>query len=708
MSTPNRLAGEASPYLLQHAHNPVAWWPWGPAALAEARARDVPILLSIGYSACHWCHVMERESFEDEAIAGLMNELFVNVKVDREERPDLDQIYQLVVQLMGRSGGWPLTVFLTPEQKPFFGGTYFPPEDRYGVPGFPKVLRAISDAYRERRAEVEGQAAELTDAIATLGKAEADATDAARPPPDLLARAATKLLARFDPIYGGYGRSPKFPNTMPLEVLLRRGAIEGDAAAANAARLQLVRMQDGGIWDHLGGGFHRYSTDQRWLVPHFEKMLYDNALLLRSYVDAFRAFGEPSFAETARGIARYVAREMTDPDGGYFASQDADSEGEEGKFFVWDEDDVRAAVAGEADVELLTKIAVLRFGITKEGNFEDHSRQRDPSAPGENPKTVLSAALPLAAVAASAGLDEARAAALLERARAAMFDARERRPKPFRDEKILTSWASLLVSAMAEAGAALDEPDLVASAERAFAWIVTHLTGPDHEVARLAKRGADGVVVKRPGFLDDYAYLANAALDLYEASGDPANVAFAERLATALTTRFWTERDGFFFTPADGEALIVRSKDSFDHAVPSGASMACRALLRLGALVDPRFGALAEAELTRLGQAALDNPFGYGQTLCELDRVVRGATEVVLVGPRKDPRTRALARAAFSVWLPARTIAWLDPADPASRAACTVLAEGKEVGTAAAAYVCRGRTCSLPVTTPEALLPLLR
>jgi uncharacterized protein YyaL (SSP411 family) len=701
-SSTNRLAKEASPYLLQHAHNPVDWWPWSEEALAEARRRDVPILLSIGYSACHWCHVMERESFEDPAIARLMNELFVNVKVDREERPDLDQIYQLVVQLMGRSGGWPLTVFLTPEQKPFFGGTYFPPEDRYGMPAFPKVLRALADAYRERRTEVEGQADELTHAITRVGSGRSeDESDHASytPGPDLLERVSRPLLRRFDEVHGGFGRAPKFPNTMPLEVLLRRGVFENDGPSRDAARLQLEAMRAGGIWDHLGGGFHRYSTDERWLVPHFEKMLYDNALLLRSYVDGARVFGAVELAETARSIAAYVGREMTDAEGGYYASQDADSEGEEGKFFIWDEAEVRAVLGAD---ETAIKAAIDYFAITAAGNFEDHGQPTF--------KTVLHESRPPRAVAAKLDLTETDARAALDRAKRALFAAREQRPKPFRDEKVLTSWSALLIGAMAEAGAALGDPTMIASASKAFAFVESKLvtrTGDRARAARLAKRVQGRWLVKSPGFLDDHAYLANAALDLYEVGGDPAKVALARALVEGMLDAFWSETDGFFFAPKDGEALITRSKDPYDNAVPSGASMAARALLRLGALVDPRYAKIGESVLTALAPAAIANPFAYGQALCELDRLVRGTVDIVLVGPRNDERTKALARATFSRWLPNRTVAWVDPTDAASIAACTLLAEGKPVPAEPSAYVCRGRTCSLPVTTPAALSSLL-
>jgi uncharacterized protein len=695
---PNRLAAEASPYLLQHARNPVEWFPWGDEALAEAQRRDVPILLSIGYSACHWCHVMERESFESDAIAALMNERFVCIKVDREERPDLDQIYQLVVSLMGRTGGWPLTVFLTPEQRPFFGGTYFPPADRYGMPGLPKILDAVSEAYRERRGEVDELAAELTRAIAKAGRAEPAASGRYELGPDLLEHASRALRRRLDETHGGFGSRPKFPSTMPLEVLLRRGVLDDDGRAREAVRLALESMQRGGIWDHLGGGFHRYSTDERWLVPHFEKMLYDNALLLRAYVDAYRVFGAPLFERTAREIAAWLGREMTDVRGGYYASQDADSEGEEGKFFVWDPAGVRAALAGDT---LAADVALLGYGVTEAGNFEEHGRVTH--------MTVLHESRPLGALAAVLDRTEDEVRAALARAKARLFEVREERPRPFRDEKVLTSWGALMIGAMAEAGAALRDPALVASAERALAFLEERLVtwSSDGKRAR-ALRLAKGDAVKGPGFLDDQAYLANAALDLYEVTGEPSRAVLARALVEEMIDAFWEEGQGFFFSAKDGETLIARASDPYDNAAPSGASMAVRALLRLGALVDTKYADLAERELSRVAPAAVDNPFGFGQLLCEVDRLVRGSVDVVLVGARDDARTQALAAEVFALWIPNRTMAWIDPASPASLGAAALLGSGKPALDVPVAYVCRGWTCSPPASDAASLRALLQ
>jgi|CZKU01.1.fsa_nt_gi uncharacterized protein YyaL (SSP411 family) len=685
-NTLNRLARETSPYLRQHADNPVDWYPWGPEALERARREDKPILLSIGYSACHWCHVMERESFENEATARLMNESFVNVKVDREERPDLDQVYQRVVQLMGRNGGWPLTVFLTPDQRPFFGGTYFPPADRYGMPGFPKVLQSISEAYRARPGDVTSQADEITRAIQEV--AAGGAATSAAITRESLGRATHKLAARFDDANGGFGRRPKFPNTMCLEVLLRAGDLP-------RVRKALDAMRAGGIWDHLGGGFHRYSTDERWLVPHFEKMLYDNALLLRLYADAWRATGEERYAATARAIGAYVAREMTSPDGGFYSTQDADSEGEEGRFFVWTPAEIDAACEGDAVAARVAKIA---FDVTEDGNFEGSGA------------TVLSMPEPIDGVAAAQSMTHDDAQAALERARTRCFEAREKRPKPFRDEKILASWNGLMAGALATAGAALGDPALVNAAERALGLVERLLVVPEgegeHARARALRHFKDGVV-KGPGFLDDHAFVADAALDLYEATGQPRWVALARSLADAILAHFHEpETDAFAFTPDDGEAILVRPNDPFDHAVPGGVSTACRVLLRLGALVDGdgegKYTGPATRAIEKLAAAAFENPFGMSVTVMSADRLARGTVDVVFVGA-PGPAREALAAAAHRVYLADRVLAYVDPADPRSLEACPALGEGKPAQSEPVAYVCRGRTCSLPIATATEL-----
>jgi uncharacterized protein YyaL (SSP411 family) len=685
---PNRLAREASPYLQQHAHNPVDWFPWGSEALAKAKAEDKPILLSIGYSACHWCHVMERESFEDDAIARQMNDGFVSIKVDREERPDLDHIYQLVVQLMGRSGGWPLTVFLTPDQRPFFAGTYFPPADRYGISGFPTVLRAISDAYREKRADVELQAGELAQAVARVGQIERPGTERTQLGPDLLARTSRKLFARFDDRHGGFGSRPKFPNTMCLDVLLRRGFEENDEAAKSKVGLALGAMRAGGIWDHLGGGFHRYSTDERWLVPHFEKMLYDNALLLRLYTDAFRAFGDDLYAATASDMGTYLLREMQSPRGGFYSAQDADSEGEEGKFFVWTPAEVRELLDGDS---LAVEVVLRYFGITEHGNFESSGA------------TVLAENRPLSAVAVALDRPLPEVEDALTRATRKMLAQRETREKPFRDEKILASWNGLVIAALADASAALGEGSLLSAAEEAFDCVEQTLVSHGR-VKRLVKDD----IVKGPGFLDDHAFVATAALDLYEATGNEARLQSARSIADQIIARFWDQGDdGFFFTPSDGEKLITRSKDPFDQSIPSGGSLACLTLLKLGAIADEKYLEPARRYLERIAPMALENPFGFGQTIAVLDRLVRGSTDIVILAKTDDPRGAALHRAALSAYVPNRNLVLADPGRAESMQAARLLTADKPTGEGAVAYVCRGRTCSAPITTPEELTRLL-
>jgi uncharacterized protein YyaL (SSP411 family) len=681
----NRLAREASPYLRQHAENPVDWYPWGPEALAKAKQEDKPILVSIGYSACHWCHVMERECFENGAIARLMNESFVSVKVDREERPDLDQVYQLVVQLMGRSGGWPLTVFLTPDQRPFFGGTYFPPADRYGMPGFPKVLEAVAEAYRLRPQDVNEQASELTRAIGSIGRSETSSRTVIDA--ETVARATGKVAGRFDDERGGFGARPKFPNALALELLLRAGD-------HTRVRKALDAMRAGGIWDQLGCGFHRYSTDERWLVPHFEKMLYDNALLTRLYADAWRATGEAAYERTARAIAAYIAREMTSPEGAFYATQDADSEGQEGKFFVWTVAEVDAALADDPDAARVAKVA---FDVDDQGNFEG------------GPASVLSMPAPIDDVAKALGMARDDAVAALERARTRLLAERDRRVPPFRDEKILASWNGLMAGALASAGAAFGADELVAAATRALSFVERELVRwEDGERARVLRHVKDGVA-RGPGFLDDHAFVGDAALDLYEATGDPAWVRLARGTAEAILAHFYDEAEStMYFTPDDGERILVRPVDSFDHAVPSAGALAARLLLRLGALTDAKYGPIGERVVERMAPAAFDNPLGMSVTVALADRLVHGGVDVVLVGARGGAALRAMARAAQAAPVVDLTLAWVDPGDPESIRASAVLSEGKPAHGEAVAYVCRGRACSRPLASAEELAAELR
>jgi hypothetical protein len=669
---PNRLSREASPYLQQHAENPVDWFPWSEEALAKSKREDKPILLSVGYSACHWCHVMEHECFENEKIATLMNEHFVCIKVDREERPDIDQIYQVTVQLLGRSGGWPLTVFLTPDQKPFFAGTYFPPVDKHGMPAFPRILLAVADAYKNKRAEIDLQSRELADAISQVSHPDAKPGELTTA---VLSKAAAKLSARFDDEHGGFGSRPKFPSTMSLDVLLAHAVLDRDDRARARVKKALDGMRDGGIYDQLGGGFHRYSTDERWLVPHFEKMLYDNALLLRVYVDGFRVFGDERYAATAREIVAYLKREMLDPSGGFYATQDADSEGEEGRFFVWTKDEVRAACGDDAE------LACARFGVTDEGNFED------------TPSSVLHVAKSIPDLAVATTLAPSEVVRRLENARAALLAHREKRIKPFRDEKILASWNGLLISALADASHALGEPEWLDLAKNAFAFIERTLT----KHGRVLRHAKDGIA-KGPGFLDDHAYVACAALDLYEATGDGAFLRRAHALAKTIRERFSGKDGELFLVADDGESLIARTQDVFDHAIPSATSKALELFARLGVLVDAELAVLAETRVASLAASAIENPFGLSSIVLLADRIARTSVDIVLVGSSAD-----LLRATYAHYLAHRTIAHVTQ-EGASDA--VLIADGKH-SAAAAAFVCHAHSCAPPVSGYRQLMDLL-
>ena len=682
MSAPaNRLAGESSPYLRQHAHNPVDWYPWGDEAFARARRERRPILLSIGYSACHWCHVMERESFENPATAALMNAHFVNVKVDREERPDVDHIYMAAVQLLTGHGGWPMTVFLTPEGHPFFGGTYYPPEDRHGLPGFPRLLAAIADAWRERPDDV---AQSVRDVHARLVELEQHRPADALPGAGAVAEAAAQLARAYDADHGGIGTAPKFPNAGVLELFLRAGARGGGGRWTEMTLHTLRRMAAGGIYDQLGGGFHRYAVDARWLVPHFEKMLYDNAQLVPLYLAAHQLDGDPLFARVARETLDYVLREMRDSGGGFWSTQDADSEGEEGRFFLWDEEEVLALLGEDRGA-----LAGRYWGVSAEGNFE-----------GRN---ILHVTLSAAQLAGLFQRDVAAVEADLAAARATLFAARERRVKPGLDRKVLTAWNGLMISAFARAGEVLDEPRYRQAALDGVAFVNRALRRGD----RLLSTWTDGVA-KLNGYLDDYVFFAAALLDVFEAVQESAYLADAARLMDSALAHFWdAAAGGFFFTSDDHEALIVRSKPGVDGSIPSGNSVAAMTLLRLAHHLDrDDYRDRAEACLRLFAGSMRGQPFGFANLLAAVDFHADGPVEIAVIGDPAAPDTAALLRRIRARYLPNRTLRVLDSADPSPRPA---LLEGKTaVGTRPTVYVCRQRTCSPPATEwaeIDALLP---
>ncbi len=550
---PNRLAGETSPYLLQHALNPVDWYPWGPEALDRARKEDKPVLLSIGYAACHWCHVMEHESFEDERTAAVMNRDFVSIKVDREERPDLDAIYMDAVQSMTGHGGWPMTVFLTSEGEPFYAGTYFPKEDRHGLPAFTKVLEAIAEAWRDRRAEVGRQGRRVVEALARAGGVR----ESAEPLTDhLVLQAHAALRQAFDGRWGGFGGAPKFPQPMTLEFLLRCH-LRGLEGSIEMVEPTLDRMAGGGIHDQVGGGFHRYSVDERWHVPHFEKMLYDNAQLARLYIHGWQITGRERYRRVAEGTLDYLLREMRHPGGGFFSSQDADSEGEEGSFFVWGYEDLLSAAVNGADRAVGEAVAGY-LGAIPEGNWEGG-------------KNVLWTPFPLDRVAGEAGLDVEELRSRVEAARGRLFDRRERRVGPATDDKVLASWNGLAIAAFAEGGRVLGRPDYVGAAVGAADFVLHELRAEDGRLLRSWREGRAG----GPGFLDDHAAMVDACLSLYETTFDLRFFLEARNLADDLV-RLFRDPDGggFFQTGADAEELVIRPKELFDNAIPSGNSMA--------------------------------------------------------------------------------------------------------------------------------------
>ena len=658
----NRLIDESSPYLLQHARNPVDWFPWGPAAFEQARIADKPVFLSIGYSACHWCHVMERESFESDEIARVLNAGFVSIKVDREERPDVDAIYMNAVVAMTGHGGWPMSVFLTPDQRPFFGGTYWPPRARAGMPGFLDVLRHIQAAWHNRREEVLHAAGDMTNALAAMGEPTGP------PQPlgvDVLKSAADQLLRAADRTHGGFGRAPKFPHAMDVRVLLRAAARFDNREALAVAALTLEKMARGGLYDQLGGGFHRYSTDALWLAPHFEKMLYDQALLVPAYLEAFQATGRDELGRIARETLDYVAREMTDSAGGFYSTQDADSEGEEGKFFVWTVPEVERILGPDA-----ARTFCDAYDVTPAGNWEGHNilRRLNPDAP------------------------------LLETDRQTLFDARSKRIAPARDEKMLAGWNGMMIAAFAQAAAVLDQPKYAEQAARAADFVLTKMM----DGGRLLHTCKDGVA-KLPAYLDDYASLADGLTELYQATADVRWLDAAVRLADEMTTHFADPAGGYFYTADDHETLIVRQRDSQDNATPSGNSLAATVLLKLARLTGrTAFEDRAIATLDAISEQIRRVPMASGQALIALDFLFGPTREIVLAGD--EPFLNDLRRAVYAPFIPNKVVLTRPPAteDDDLPELLESLLVGKTASDGGAvAYICEQGVCHAPTSTPE-------
>ncbi|HSH23551.1 MAG TPA: thioredoxin domain-containing protein [Acidimicrobiales bacterium] len=654
----NRLADETSPYLRQHADNPVDWYPWGEEAFARARSEDRPIMLSVGYSACHWCHVMAHESFEDDEAAAVMNELFVNVKVDREERPDVDAVYMDAVQAMQGHGGWPMTVFLTPEGRPFFGGTYYPRHSRGGLPGFVDLCRAVDDTWRNRRQELEGQAERLTEALRQSALVvDADAT---LPGPEIVVDAADGLGRQFDAEWGGFGRAPKFPQTMSHDLLLRAFVRSGDPQQLAMVTTSLDAMASGGIYDHLGGGFARYSVDAFWMVPHFEKMLYDQALLARVYLHAWQLTGERRYRQVLDETIGYVLRDLRAPGGGSFSAEDADSEGEEGRFYVWRPEEIREVCGDDADA------AIAWYGVTPGGNFEGANILHRPVRGDlERPETV-------------------------ERARSALFAAREQRVRPGLDDKVLTEWNGLFLATLAEAAAATGDAAWRAAAVELAEFLVTHLRRDDGRWLRSWHPAATGEGRQLLAFAADHAALVDGFTRLAEATGQARWMAEARSTADSLLELFWdVDHGGVFTTGHDAETLVARQKDLFDNATPSANGATALSLARLAALTgEERYRAAAEAVVGLLAGTAGAHPGAFAHLLAAVDVLAGPLTEIVVVGDRDD-----LVAAAQRRFLPRAVLAWGQPYP-------SPLWEGRQPGRA---YVCQGFACKEPATTVEAL-----
>ena len=674
----NRLERETSPYLLQHANNPVDWYPWGEEAFARARAEDKPVLLSVGYAACHWCHVMEHESFESPAIAALMNDNFVSIKVDREERPDIDTIYMPAVQTLTGNGGWPMTVFLTPDGVPFYGGTYYPPEDRGGMPGFPRVLTSIAAAYRDRHTDVLRSGEEL---VGHLRQSEALQPQSEAFVLADLDIAYSQLATQVDSRNGGFGQAPKFPQPMALEFLLRTYQRTKDREALRMVEFSLRQMAEGGIYDQLGGGFHRYSTDARWLVPHFEKMLYDNAQLSRVYLQAFQITGDAFYRRVVEETLDYVLREMTGPEGGFYSTQDADSEGIEGKFFVWAPAELRE-VLGEEDAALLGPY----FDVTERGNFEGRNILHTPRSRDD--------------VAAELGVTSERLGVAVARGRRLLFERREHRIKPALDDKVLTAWNGLMLRALSEAARVLERDDYCRAAVRNAEFLESRLLA-DGRLLRSYRAGQS----KLRGYLEDYACLSNGLLSLYEATFESRWFVWAEDLVKTMIEQFADQQqEGFFETAADHEALIMRPKEFFDNATPSGNSAAAEALLRLSAFTgDAQYEGRALALLRLLREMMLRHPTGFGRLLCAADFALAQRKEVAIIGRPQTDAMNGLIRSVFRPYLPNKVVAGAAPDDIRAGELIPLL-KGRIIESGRpVAYVCEHFTCRLPTSDASVL-----
>ncbi|MDP7251019.1 MAG: thioredoxin domain-containing protein [Planctomycetota bacterium] len=683
-ANPNRLSKETSPYLLQHAQNPVEWYPWGEEAFKRAKAENKPILLSIGYSACHWCHVMEHESFSNEEIAGLMNKYFVNIKVDREERPDVDNIYQTALQVMGQGGGWPLTMFLTPDLEPFYGGTYFPSENRYNRPGFPNVLLSIAKHFHEEEENVAENVQQIKDALAQInstGKVrEEELTH------ESLEKALEKIASTYDPVHGGFGSEPKFPNTMLLSFLMRMSRLTENSELADMAVHSLKKMAEGGIYDHLAGGYARYSVDSKWLVPHFEKMLYDNALITQANVEAYQLTKDPVLENAIRGALDFVLAEMTHDEGGFYSSFDADSEGEEGKYYVWTTREIHELL-GEKD----GKIVCACLGVTAGGNFENNT-------------SILHQANTPKNVAFDLDIDESEIMPALEAGKKKLLEARRGRPQPSLDDKAITSWNALMISAFAMAGQALDEPRYKDAAVSGTEFILKWLARGS-ELRRTYRSGR----AKLKAFLDDYAFFTAALLDVHQMTQDHNYLEHAVAFTDEMVKLFTDDRyGGYFYTPRDGELLIQRPKTALDQSLPSGVAIGVSNLFRLFSLTERADFRLPAINILRIYRKDMEeNPAAFGSMLNALETHISGMREILVVGDSEEEETRELVNRIHSAFQPNKVVFIIRPGQVLPAKTPDLLREKPQIDDKPTVYVCRNFVCSTPVTEWEQLEPLL-
>jgi len=689
----NRLIHEKNPYLLQHARNPVDWYPWGPEAFGRAESENRPVFLSIGYSTCHWCHVMARESFEDEEVAKLMNEVFVNIKVDREERPDIDGVYMTVCQLMTGSGGWPLTIVMTPDRRPFFAGTYFPRESRAGHLGMVELIQGIRKIWAARREEVFSSAEQV---VATLKQLAADPGSGPVPDRSTLQKAYVHLSTRFDPAAGGFGDAPKFPSAHNLFFLLRYWKRTGEPKALAMVEKTLQCMRNGGIYDHIGFGFHRYSTDSRWRLPHFEKMLYDQALLSLAYLETYQATGRAAYAETAEEIFTYVLRDMTSPDGGFYSAEDADSEGQEGKFYLWSIEEIRRVLQKEE-----SELVIPLFGFQKDGNFIGEAGGR---RTGEN---IFHREKGIGEMAKTRGRTEQEMEDLLEGARRKLFDVRRKRVHPHKDDKILTDWNGMMIAALARGAQVLDNSDYAEAARSAADFILQHLRGAGGRLMHSHRGGRTSA----PAHLDDYAFMVWGLLELYEAVFDTGYLKEAIELSEHLMRHFWDRAGGFYFTSDDGEEILVRQKDICDGAIPSGNSVSMMNLLRLARITaKPEWEEKAVAIARACARGIEQMPAAYSQMLSAVEFLQGPSCEIVIAGDPRGTDTKEMIRALRAPFMPGKVVLLRPvgerPSDIEKIAPFTARMDAR--GGRATAYVCSNFSCQNPTADIVEMLKLLR